>query len=118
MGADEQTFRRIVVDESGIRKKRGWFSRDSFDLTWESITGWAPADVLLASPSTGRQQVIDQWLELHHGAGVAVIRKSDVGRRFSQLVRLVQERLPGKQVPSRLEEMNRSREQQRTPRHT
>jgi hypothetical protein len=105
MTPDEQTFRRIVIDGRGIRKKPGWLFGKGFDLRWDDIGGWA-----VVSASLG-ESTIDRILEHHHNGGIEFVKSGDTGKGFDALVSLVQERLPQKRVESIMQQMSRMREQ-------
>jgi hypothetical protein len=106
MVPDEQSFRRIVIDGRGIRKKPGWLFGKGFDLRWDDIEGWS---VVSASLGTS---TIDRILELHHNRGIEFVRSGDTGSGFDAVVSLVQERLPQKRVESIMQQMSRMREQE------
>ena len=89
MGEDLQRFGRVTVDEAGIRKAAGWFTK-GFDLRWAEIEGWSYVETGEGNPFRPRKQL----LELHHRAGIATVNGRDAGGQFKALVTLVNRQLP------------------------
>ncbi len=99
---------RVTVDDRGIRKGRflGLFG-GHFEIAWEDIVSWATGAFYTVSRQTGEQQVIMRVLELHRADGAYAVDWSGSTAEFSELVKIVERRLPGKRTDSRLEKIDR-----------
>ena len=91
----------VIVDEHGIVQQRGWFGfRPAVNVPWEAIEAWSTGEAVLRS-STGREEVIDEFLELHCRGKIEFLKRTTLGgKNYRRLVEEVRSRMPDKWTQS------------------
>jgi hypothetical protein len=97
-----KTPRYISVDDWGIRQHRGFLGwRPAIEISWQSVSAWSTSEVALRSVNTGREQVVEEVLEIESGENLDCFKRSSLGKRcFASLVEELRVRLPEKWTPS------------------
>lgn len=102
MSTGRNQFGRIVVDETGISRRKKLFGGKGFSIPWGDLESWAVADTVLASLSTGQEKLVNRTLELHSKEKYEIVPSDETGRRFDELTALLRRRCPEKEKQSLL----------------
>jgi hypothetical protein len=102
MSTDRHRFGRIVVDETGIARRKRLFGGNGFHIAWGDLESWAVTDTVLASLSTGQERLVNRTLELHSKEKFEIVPSDETGRRFDEMTALLRRRCPEKEKQSLL----------------